>query len=1123
MSFGKTVYGGFPGPPDGRNHDSANQDNLSRRYSHHHHGSQSEQYHQDVPVAEFYGGPHSGYIPHEVNYDGNYHQHNLYYGSPAGFTNPPTYFGPHYGMTGGSSTFPMVNMPNGFEPNYYTEDATAGYPETNSFQRTTLMDNASAAGKSRRFSRQRNVKEAGASGEVNMQFADEHSSSKNNKEKRSHSSKQPIRFSHQKVNGVENPNRQKKDSSNKKSEARAKHENKLSEEKATKRISSKESKKSEVMKVDKRDQASVLHEQLTSGTYECMVCCDHVRPPQAVWSCGTCYNVFHMGCIKKWARSPAARIEESGWRCPGCQNVTPKIPASYYCFCGKLKEPEYRKGEMPHSCGELCGKARKNNPDCKHPCNILCHPGPCPQCPATIMKRCRCGRVTSRVRCSQQKNFMCSEKCGKKKKCGRHFCEKVCHAGKCEDCDVIVKQSCYCGGSVREVNCGSNEHNKQPLDKDEGCYSCANVCGKTLLCGNHKCEDLCHPGACKPCPLLPSLLKVCPCTQTKLSDMKGEDGTEIRRKICTDPVPTCGKICNKPTSCGGEEIHLCKLPCHHGPCLPCVDGESTIKCRCGKSEKEVPCSEFVKMETYICDRRCNKKRKCGKHKCGQMCCLDTEHACMQICGRKLTCGNHRCDETCHRGACHTCYNVSFDELRCYCNDKVIFPPIPCGMKPPECNNECTRMHPCTHPIRHSCHTEENCPPCVELVKKTCNCGRTVRGNIMCHITNVSCGAPCSKMLACGHKCQRPCHKGACCEDGEPCKQPCSIMRVECIHPCANPCHYGGPCPNTLCQATVTVKCECGRREEQVECSAGGAVYQSMSSAAFATKSNDAINIDKMLQTRGLQCDEECSIAARNKRFAEALRISDAEYGSKLKQQYSDFLMNMAKTDLAFIRTVEKDLINLVESVSWLDTTKQSHPFPSMKRDKRQAVHELAEAFQCKSESLDEEPNRNVVATATKNVSKQPTPLLSDFIMEQVTTEKTYASAKSVQPKGRVLSSVKLVSLRSAKSSEATGRPGIFNRKPSTGGATASTFKPSSTRYEVPRSSLHRLTPASDGRNNGPRFPQVTSQDAVRPSVSRPEVKPSVKKYAPPHQRVTPAAGSSSTDKSNVIDYFDMTD
>lgn len=52
-----------------------------------------------------------------------------------------------------------------------------------------------------------------------------------------------------------------------------------------------------------------LIEQLSSEKYECMVCCDVIRLMAPVWSCHSCFHVFHLNCIKKWARSPASQAD----------------------------------------------------------------------------------------------------------------------------------------------------------------------------------------------------------------------------------------------------------------------------------------------------------------------------------------------------------------------------------------------------------------------------------------------------------------------------------------------------------------------------------------------------------------------------------------------------------------------------------------------------------------------------------------------------------------------------------------------------------------------------------------------------------------------------------------------
>lgn len=39
----------------------------------------------------------------------------------------------------------------------------------------------------------------------------------------------------------------------------------------------------------------------------------------------------------------------------------------------------------------------------------------------------------------------------------------------------------------------------------------------------------------------------------------------------------------------------------------------------------------------------------------------------------------------------------FDELSCHCGASVIYPPVPCGTRPPECTQTCARVHDCDHP------------------------------------------------------------------------------------------------------------------------------------------------------------------------------------------------------------------------------------------------------------------------------------------------------------------------------------------------------------------------------------------------------------------------------------------
>ncbi|XP_031759363.1 transcriptional repressor NF-X1 isoform X1 [Xenopus tropicalis] len=758
--------------------------------------------------------------------------------------------------------------------------------------------------------------------------------------------------------------------------------------------------KNEVPK-NKETHTSSLIEQLTAEKYECMVCCEVVRVMAPVWSCQSCYHVFHLNCIKKWARSPASQAEghklptsvidgNSGWRCPACQNVSSRAPNSYTCFCSKVNNPEWNRNEIPHSCGELCGKKRSGL-DCPHLCNILCHPGPCPSCPAFVTKSCQCGKTSQSVRCGQSTTFHCTNVCGNLLNCAEHSCTHVCHAGECQSCQQIIHQACYCGGSSRDVLCGTDKDNYDGF----GNFSCQKQCGKKLNCGKHGCTEVCHPQPCQPCPRLPQVVRFCPCGQTPLSKLL-ELGC-IDRKICTDPIPSCGKTCGKPLPCGSHDfIHTCENLCHEGDCGLC-SRTSNIACRCSFKTKEVPCSLLQNKGdfTFVCDKRCNKKRQCGRHKCNEICCVDTDHKCSLICGHKLNCGLHRCDEPCHRGNCPNCWQTSFDELTCYCGEAVIFPPIACGTRPPECKKPCTRQHECDHPVFHSCHSEEKCPPCTYLTQKWCMGKHELRNNIPCHLSDISCGLRCNQLLKCDmHKCKRICHKGECLIN-EDCKQPCDLQRPDCGHPCMTPCHPAEPCPPSVCNAKVDLQCECGRRKESVVCSVASSVYQRITAITMATKLTemqlgDSVDIARfvtkkeMKQTR-LQCDEECMALERNRRLAEALNISENSdpFNTRSGSKYTDSLKEDARKDLKFVSEIEKEIKALVDAVNKGKQTKKSHCFPPMNRDHRKLIHDLAEVYCVESVSYDSEPKRNVVITAIKGKSMCPNVALMTVLEREI--------------------------------------------------------------------------------------------------------------------------------------------
>ena len=550
--------------------------------------------------------------------------------------------------------------------------------------------------------------------------------------------------------------------------------------------------------------------ELVHQKCECLICVSNIRNDSPIWSCDNCYNIFHLGCIKKWSNLHTGANDvdklKMNSRCPTCQKELDisKKSLNYRCFCDKESNPWYIRNRTPHSCGEICSRPNKTNPKCQHRCALPCHPGPCPPCEATTIKDCHCGKARISYICNTD-GVVCGNICDKVLNCGIHKCEQLCHAGECETCQIVIKRTCNCNNKCSiEALCGSEIGIRK--------YFCGNICGKSLECMNHNCENLCHDGKCQSCQWSPETKLSCWCEKHSVRELIGRE-----RYSCLDPIPSCGERCLKiHANCG----HYCTKSCHEGICGPCPLNQN-VRCRCGKSMiSNVNCMDLEKA-AVLCKQTCNKKLNCKRHKCTKQCCDSDLHFCNQQCGRLLTCKLHKCDHECgHRGLCPPCPNVSFDELHCQCGTETILPPIACGQLPPTCNKLCTRNHECNHAVRHKCHSRSQCPQCTELTDKSCPGGHQIMKNIPCFRPVVTCGLVCGKPLPnCDHLCNRLCHEGDCLREMEKCNQACQSPRNECNHPCSAPCHISN-CEliYTKCIFPVVIKCKCDSHSVNIPCS-----------------------------------------------------------------------------------------------------------------------------------------------------------------------------------------------------------------------------------------------------------------------------------------------------------------
>lgn len=181
-----------------------------------------------------------------------------------------------------------------------------------------------------------------------------------------------------------------------------------------------------------------------------------------------------------------------------------------------------------------------------------------------------------------------------------HTCEKTCHWGYCGSCTQSVVQTCYCKREKRFIRC--TKENKAMLK-----YSCGQPCAKQLKCGNHKCQYLCHAGACADCELLPENVKTCPCGMLQIE--------KDQRTSCTDPIPLCTASCKMRLTCGQpNNPHTCASKCHYGPCPPC-NKQIAVKCLCNGMGQDTENNRFQSLTSRM---RIKRRQHFHVVKCSQV-------------------------------------------------------------------------------------------------------------------------------------------------------------------------------------------------------------------------------------------------------------------------------------------------------------------------------------------------------------------------------------------------------------------------------------------------------------------------------------------------------------------------
>ncbi|RUP45771.1 hypothetical protein BC936DRAFT_147757 [Jimgerdemannia flammicorona] len=280
-----------------------------------------------------------------------------------------------------------------------------------------------------------------------------------------------------------------------------------------------------------------------------------------------------------------------------CSRCTKTINVPCRCGSANFERPCYKvsisAGGEPPLCEKICRGLRNCG---RHQCGAKC-------CPLANEKKGK-GDDKKKVVASSSRNssnageeedaHTCKLVCGKKLKCGNHFCQMQCHKGHCYPCleASFDELSCSCGRTklYPPIACGT------------GLPRCQYTCTRAAACGHvsytsHPCHEDDEP--CPPCAFL--VTRRCMC-----------GNAEVRNTPCHRETPSCGKVCGKRLSCGG---HLCQRVCHSGHCLP--DNEMcTQPCRkpkrCGHPCTE-PChAPTMCPETTPCKTKVQATCKCGQ-------------------------------------------------------------------------------------------------------------------------------------------------------------------------------------------------------------------------------------------------------------------------------------------------------------------------------------------------------------------------------------------------------------------------------------------------------------------------------------------------------------------------------
>ncbi len=241
------------------------------------------------------------------------------------------------------------------------------------------------------------------------------------------------------------------------------------------------------------------------------------------------------------------------------------------CDCGATAiQPPVPCGTAPPTCPRPCRKTRACGH--AHPQGHSCHMGPCPPCAVLVTRECAGGHGTRvSLPCHVGDDAAtCGAVCGKLLPCGKHTCQRRCHAGSCASPQLEQQVAAKVRQGLQDALPAVEEATARKV------RWMLKSRAKPVEGGNaaDEGEDEVSEEAVRAHP--------------QWGPLFNKEHAAMERKVRIACRVSCGGVCGAPKrGCG----HPCPATCHPGgecPAEPCKE-TAVFSCSCGRFTAEGPC------------------------------------------------------------------------------------------------------------------------------------------------------------------------------------------------------------------------------------------------------------------------------------------------------------------------------------------------------------------------------------------------------------------------------------------------------------------------------------------------------------------------------------------------------